>query len=86
METIKEKSFYPNNTFILSIHQGLFYVETSAKSADGVDDAFLKTAEAVWDKMKNGSWTRKNTNLGDDRDKVTLGQGKSPYGRKKCCS
>jgi Ras-related protein Rab-2A len=65
---------------------GLFYIETSAKSADGVDDAFLKTAEAVWDKMKNGSLTRKNTNVGEDKDKINLGQGKSPYGRKKCCS
>lgn len=62
-----------------------FYAETSAKSADGVDDAFMKTAEAVWDKMKNGSLTRRSTNVGGDGpDKVNF-NAKSPYGRKKCC-
>lgn len=61
-----------------------FYVETSAKSSDCVDDAFMKTAQAVWDKMKNGSIVRRSTNVGDGSDKVNIGS-KSPYGRKKCC-
>mmetsp|Transcript_2955 Transcript_2955/g.4558 ORF Transcript_2955/g.4558 Transcript_2955/m.4558 type:complete len:207 (-) Transcript_2955:170-790(-) len=62
---------------------GLGYVETSAKNADGVDEAFMSTCEKVWENMKNGVFSRRNTVQGD----VTLGtQTKAPYGRKKCCS
>jgi hypothetical protein len=64
---------------------GLEYIETSAKSADGVDDAFIRTAERIWEKQKNGGLSRKNTGAADDT--VTLGGApiNAPYGRKKCC-
>eukprot|EP01033_Poteriospumella_lacustris_P010804 gene10804-7689_t len=64
---------------------GLEYIEASAKTADGVDEAFIGTAERIWDKIKNGGL--KNPAGGDDRDTVNLGgaPAKSPYGRKKCC-
>eukprot|EP01035_Chromulina_nebulosa_P025824 gene25823-33731_t len=35
---------------------GLLYVEASAKSAEGVDDAFIRTAESVWEKQKQGGF------------------------------
>lgn len=67
---------------------GLDYVEASAKSAEGVDEAFMGTCAKVWEKMKNGDFARRNTGRGDDRDTVALGgsTGNAPYGRKKCCS
>jgi hypothetical protein len=63
---------------------GLEYIETSAKSADGVDDAFIRTAERIWEKQKSGGLSRKNT--GGHEDTVNLGAPiQAPYGRKKCC-
>lgn len=64
---------------------GLEYIEASAKTSDGVDEAFIGTAERIWDKIKNGGL--KNPSGGDDKDTVNLGGSpvKSPYGRKKCC-
>lgn len=43
---------------------GLEYIEASAKTADGVDEAFIGTAERIWDKIKNGGL--KNPAGGDD--------------------
>jgi Ras-related protein Rab-2A len=64
---------------------GLEYIEASAKTSDGVDEAFIGTAERIWDKIKNGGL--KNPANGEDKDTVNLGGSpvKSPYGRKKCC-
>jgi hypothetical protein len=66
---------------------GMEYIETSAKSAEGVDEAFISTAERIWDKSKNGGIVRRTTGAGGD-DTVNLGGAKAnaPYGRKKCCS
>jgi len=33
---------------------GLFFLETSAKTAENVDEAFLKTAQVIYDKIKKG--------------------------------
>ena len=35
-------------------------METSAKTADGVDPAFMETAELVYDKMNAGSYARRD--------------------------
>lgn len=43
---------------------GLEYIEASAKTADGVDEAFIGTAERIWDKIKNGGL--KNPAGGED--------------------
>lgn len=45
---------------------GLEYIEASAKSADGVDDAFVHTAEKIWEKQKNGTLARRSTIGHDD--------------------
>ena len=66
----------------------LVYIETSAKTADGVDEAFLGTAERV---NKKCGFVRKNTNLpsdggerGKSGDKVALGKGKNGS-NSSCC-
>ncbi len=66
---------------------GMEYIETSAKSAEGVDEAFINTAERIWEKSKNGGLARRTT-AGAGDDTVNLGGAKpnAPYGRKKCCS
>lgn len=33
---------------------GLDYVECSAKSASGVEDAFMRTTAQIWEKMNTG--------------------------------
>jgi hypothetical protein len=38
---------------------GLMYIEASAKSAAGVDDAFIMTATSVWEKLHNGKLSMK---------------------------
>lgn len=46
---------------------GLEYIEASAKSAEGVDDAFVHTAERIWEKMKSGGMgMRKSTGAEGD--------------------
>ena len=51
---------------------GLSYVEASAKNADGVDEVFMSTCEKVWDNMKNGVFSRRNTTRPDDVSDFTL--------------
>ncbi|PVU88913.1 hypothetical protein BB561_005645 [Smittium simulii] len=34
---------------------GLFFIETSAKTASNVEEAFYKTAENIYEKIQNGS-------------------------------
>lgn len=59
---------------------GLTYVEASAKSADGVDEAFRITASAILEKLKSGQlYLRNATETGD----VVLTSPKKKG--KKCC-
>jgi hypothetical protein len=50
---------------------GLSYVEASAKNADGVDEAFMSTCEKVYDNMKNGVFSRRNTTRTDGGGEVS---------------
>jgi len=59
---------------------GLTYVEASAKSADGVDEAFRITATAILDRIKSGQlYLRNATESGD----VVLSTKEKK--KKKCC-
>lgn len=59
---------------------GLTYVEASAKSADGVDEAFRITAAAILDKIKSGQlYLRNATETGE----VLLTSNEKK--KKKCC-
>jgi GTPase SAR1 family protein len=67
----------------------LYYIEASAKSGDGVDDAFLGTAQRIWDKLNtnNGGLVRRTTTLGgaaDTKVKVTEANTNTKE-KKKCC-
>ena len=66
---------------------GLDYVEVSAKTAERVDEAFLRTAETIWEKINSGGMGSKD--LLDEKETLKLGASPTkgaPYGRKKCCS
>lgn len=64
---------------------GLDYIETSAKSAEGVDDAFISTATRILEKQRTGVLTRSATHVGDDTVRLGGAPINAPYGRKKCC-
>ena len=65
---IENLFIYTNRRVITRAEAQLFadenslnYVETSAKSAEGVDEAFMRTAECVWEKQRTGGLDRKHT-------------------------
>ena len=69
---------------------GLEYIETSAKSAAGVDDAFLKTTNNIWSRQLAGGLARKTTTIGgssngDSVDNGGIKVGASGSGSKSCC-
>ena len=66
-----------------AIENDLEYIETSAKSGEKVDAAFLQTAERIWEKMQTGGFARKST-FEDDRESINLGRRPVPA-KKKCC-
>ncbi len=72
---------------------GLEYIETSAKSASGVDDAFLRTTNNIWNRLLQGGLVRKTTTIGgspgsgnndSDGNGIKLG-GNNGKGGKGCC-
>ncbi len=66
---------------------GLEYIETSAKTAAGVDDAFLRTTNNVWTRLHTGGLTRKTTTIGgvDPGDGTVKLSGKGGFVSKVCC-
>eukprot|EP01035_Chromulina_nebulosa_P020077 gene20077-26071_t len=59
----------------LARSKGLIFLETSAKTADNVEEAFLQTAERVYQYVKNGTLDPMNESHG-----VKLGVGANPAG------
>lgn len=64
---------------------GLDYIETSAKSADGVDEAFLSTTNKIWSKMVSGGLVRKHTTLGGPPEGAVKLGAKPTLASKLCC-
>lgn len=69
---------------------GLKYIETSAKTAQNVDAAFLSSAEEIYNKMKRGEIFLESE---DDKKRSTIitpdqgGMGgNAPQAEKKCCN
>ncbi|EOA32592.1 hypothetical protein CARUB_v10015885mg [Capsella rubella] len=54
---------------------GLLFLETSARTSQNVDEAFIKTAENILEKIQNGDFDLSNESLG-----ITIGDSRSPRG------
>lgn len=52
LQSKRQVSFEEGQAFARK--NGLVFMETSAKTAQNVDDAFLKTAEMIYDKVQSG--------------------------------
>lgn len=69
---------------------GLEYIETSAKSAAGVDDAFLRTTNNIWQRLLAGGLVRKTTTIGGigggdpDNGGIKMG-GNNGKTARQCC-
>jgi Ras-related protein Rab-2A len=72
---------------------GLIFLETSAKTADNVEEAFMKTATKIYQEVHNGQLDVTNESLGikvgyGGSQGVNLGAQASAGGNKSssCCS
>eukprot|EP01035_Chromulina_nebulosa_P021365 gene21365-27678_t len=77
-----------NEAEAFAAENGITYVETSAKTADGVDEAFLSTASRIWEKMIAGGLVRSTTLFGDgNKIKITDPSKRSAgdSNARKCC-
>ncbi len=86
-DLVKRRVVPKEDAEVFAQENGLQYVETSAKSAAGVDEAFLTTANNAWTRMISSGLVRKHTNLGgtgDSDNSVKLGANNS-LASKLCC-
>jgi len=60
---------------------GIEFLETSAKTSDNVEQAFLTMASQIKARMK----TQPNTSASTNKGKVPLGQGQSLNQKSGCC-
>ena len=65
-------------------HHGLFFMETSAKSAENIEKAFVVTAQKVYENIANGIFDAKNEAHGI---KIGLGAASKPSQQQSsaCC-
>jgi len=68
---------------------GLIFLETSAKTAQNVEEAFIKTSEKIYENILSGVYDVTNEAHGI-KVGMAAGQGSTPYGgnkpeRKTCC-
>ena len=64
---------------------GTGYIETSAKTAEGVDEAFLDTANRIWDRLVAGGLMRNTTYLGGDKVKLSAVEEANRKSKSSCC-
>ncbi len=84
-DLVKRRVVPRDDAELWAAENGLDYIETSAKSADGVDEAFLSTTNKIWSKMVSGGLVRKHTTLGGPPEgSVKLG-AKPTLASKLCC-
>ena len=55
-------SFEEGSTF--AKENGLIFLETSAKTSENVEEAFIKTAEKIYENILNGKFDVSNPNMG----------------------
>lgn len=60
-----KRSIQTSEAEAFASENGLVYIETSAKTGDGVDEAFLNTATRILEKQQNGGLARSTTMIGD---------------------
>jgi Ras-related protein Rab-2A len=63
-------------------NNGLFFMETSAKSAENIEKAFVVTAQKVYDNIANGVFDAKNEAHGI---KIGLGAAAKPAQQQSSC-
>jgi Ras-related protein Rab-2A len=56
---------------------GLIFLETSAKTSENVEEAFIKTAEKIYENILNGKYDVTNENMG-----IKVGMAANPPGGK----
>lgn len=68
---------------------GLLFLETSAKTADGVEDAFVKTAQLIYEKVQSGQLDVANESsgikLGPMQAATAATEVAAPAERDSCC-
>jgi len=60
---------------------GLMFIETSAKSSEGVDDAFLRLADKIYEKLETGLLISRQSVAGD----MSLDHSAKPRKFSSCC-
>ena len=85
-DLLKKRVVSREDAEMFATDNGLEYIETSAKTAAGVDEAFLKTTNNVWTRLHAGGLVRKTTTIGGQGDdgSIKVGSGKSNVVT-KCC-
>ena len=65
---------------------GLTFLETSAKTGEGIEEAFRRAAEIILDKIENDEYDLSSESCGVKIGKTTvISLGKKKTGEKKCC-
>jgi Ras-related protein Rab-2A len=84
-DLVKRRVVTREDAEVWAAENGLDYIETSAKSADGVDEAFLMITNKIWSKMVAGGLVRKNTTVGGPPEGALKLGAKPTLSSKLCC-
>lgn len=87
-DLVKRRSVTAEEAQQFADENGLLYLETSAKTAEQVDDAFIRTANSIWtlQKEKGIRLPRKTTNVpGESSGSVNLQEANAKKQGSSCC-